>query len=65
MREEFGGEWIHPCIYMAESFHCLPDIITALLIDYTPVQNKKKLNLEKRKAITKKALQNNDYEDVL
>ena len=55
MREEFGGEWIHLCIYMAESFHCLPDIITALLIDYTPIQNKKILNLEKKKSYNKKS----------
>ena len=25
---------------MAESFHCLPDTITTLLISYTPIQNK-------------------------
>ena len=40
---------------MAESFHCLPDIITALLIDYTPIQNKKILNLEKKKSYNKKS----------
>ena len=28
-------------IYMAGSLHCSPETITALLIDYTPIQNKK------------------------
>ena len=28
------------CIYMAESFHCSPEIITTLLTGYTPIQNK-------------------------
>ena len=30
-----------PCICMAESLHCLPEIITTLLIDYIPIQDKK------------------------
>ena len=29
------------CICMAESLHCLPEIITTLLIDYIPIQDKK------------------------
>ena len=29
------------CICMAESLHCSRETITSLLIDYTPVQNKK------------------------
>ena len=29
------------CIFMAESLHCLPETVTALLIGYTPIQNKK------------------------
>ena len=29
------------CICMAESLHCSAETITTLLIDYTPVQNKK------------------------
>ena len=28
------------CICMAEYFHCLPETITALLTDCTPIQNK-------------------------
>ena len=28
------------CIYKAESLCCSPEIITTLLISYTPVQNK-------------------------
>ena len=29
------------CICMAESLCCLPETITALLVSYTPIQNKK------------------------
>ena len=35
------------CICIAESLHSSPEIITALLIGYTPVQNKKFLEREK------------------
>ena len=28
---EFGGEWIHVYIYMAESLSCLSETITTLL----------------------------------
>ena len=35
-----------PCIYMAESLHCLHEIITTLLIDYIPIQDQK---LKKKK----------------
>ena len=33
----------HVCVYvcMTESFHCSPEILTILLIDYTQIQNKK------------------------
>ena len=34
-------ERIDTCICMAESFSCSPETITALLIGYTPTQNKK------------------------
>ena len=37
MEGEFGREWI-TCIYMAESLCCSPEIITKLLIGYTPIQ---------------------------
>ena len=37
MEGEFGGEYI--CICMAESLCCPPEIITTLLISYTPIQN--------------------------
>ena len=39
------GVWgeIDTCICMAESLHCSPEIITTLLISYTPIQNKKVL----------------------
>ena len=36
-----GGKWIHAYICVAESLCCSPETITALLIGYTPVQNKK------------------------
>jgi hypothetical protein len=32
---------MHIYAYMAESLHCSPEIITALLISYIPIQNKK------------------------
>ena len=37
------GVWgrMDTCIYMAESFHCLPEAITILLIGYTSMENKK------------------------
>ena len=35
-------------IYMAEFLHCSPETITTLLIDYTPIQNKK-LNVWRKK----------------
>ena len=36
------------CMCMAESLHCSPETITTLLIDYTPIQNKK-LNVWRKK----------------
>ena len=38
-----SGVWgrIDPCICMAESLRCSPEMITILLISYTPIQNKK------------------------
>ena len=43
-----SGFWdrMDTCIYIAESLHCSPETITTLLIDYTPIQNKK---LKKKK----------------
>ena len=38
---DFGENGQDTCIYMAESLHCSPETITTLLIDYTPIQNKK------------------------
>ena len=37
------GSWgrMDTCICMAESLHCSRETITTLLIDYTPIQNKK------------------------
>ena len=40
MGEEFGGR-IDTGVCMAESLCCSPEIITALLIGYAPIQNKK------------------------
>ena len=36
------GVWgrMDTCICVAESLHCLPETKTALLIGYTPIQNK-------------------------
>ena len=40
--ENFVVEWrMDPCICMAKSLHCSPEIITSLLVGYTPVQSKK------------------------
>jgi len=37
MGGEFGGEWIHVCVWL---FLCyLPETITSLLLYYTPIQN--------------------------
>ena len=45
-RREFGREWI--C--MAESLRYSPEIITILLIGYTPIENNKfKVKKEKKK----------------
>ena len=46
------GVWgrMNTCICMTESRHCLPGMITKLLIGYTPIQNKKFKVLKKRKA---------------
>ena len=38
MEGEFGGEYTWLC--MAESLHYSPEILTTLLISYTPIQNK-------------------------
>ena len=39
MGVEFGGEWIHVYVCMAESLCCPSETITTLLISYTPIQN--------------------------
>ena len=44
MGAECGGApyiYMDPYICMAASLHCLPEMITTLLIGYTPIQNKK------------------------
>ena len=41
MGGEFGEEWIHVYIYIAELVWCVPETITMLLIGYTPIQKKK------------------------
>ena len=40
---EGKGDWgrMDPCTCMAESLYCSPEVITMLLIGYTPKQNKK------------------------
>ena len=40
MEGKIGGEW-DTCICLAELLCCSPEIITTLLISYTPIQNKK------------------------
>ena len=37
--EGIWGENGYMCIYMAESLPSSPEIVTALLIRYTPIQN--------------------------
>ena len=37
-REEDWGR-MNTCVCTAESLHCSPEIITTLLIGYTPIQN--------------------------
>ena len=37
-------------IYMAESFHCSPEVITTLLIGYTSMENKK-FKLKKKRVV--------------
>jgi len=46
------------CIYMAESFHCSPEITTTLLTGYIPQYKIKCLKLQKKKinAILKKQI---------
>ena len=39
MGGEFGGEWIHVHVWLSPSLCCSSEIITTLLIGYTPVQN--------------------------
>ena len=55
------GVWgrMDTCIFMAESLHCSPETITALLIDYTPIQNKK---LKKKKSLWQYPPQMDDTE---
>ena len=40
------------CICMAESLHCSPESIATLLIDFTPIQNKK---IQKNKNVKNQA----------
>ena len=40
MGAKFGGEWIRVYVWL-RPFCYSPEIITALLIGYTPIQNKK------------------------
>ena len=35
MGGEFGGEWIHACVWLS-CLGCSPETITTLLISYTP-----------------------------
>ena len=46
------GFWgrMDTCVYMAESLRCSPEMTTTLLINYTPIQNKK-LKVWKKKKI--------------
>ena len=37
MGGEFGGEWIHVYVCMAESLCCPSETITTLLISYSPI----------------------------
>ena len=41
----FAGR-VDTCICMAESLHCSPEIITTLLVSYTPIQKKKFKNIK-------------------
>ena len=43
-----GGGRMDTCVCMAESLCCPPEIITTLLISYTPTQNKKFKKKKKR-----------------
>jgi hypothetical protein len=47
MGGEFGGEWIHVCVWLSP-FCYSPETITTLLTGYTPIQNNKKVQ-KKRK----------------
>ena len=38
---EFGAEWIHVYVWLSPFVIISPEIITTLLIGYTPIQNKK------------------------
>ena len=64
MRGEFREDWIHTHThththtYMAQSFCGSPEIITALLISYTPIQNKVK---KKRKAESSFSISSTHY----
>ena len=46
--QESGAEWIHMRVCMAEALYCPPETITTLAIDYTPIQNKKFKNKERK-----------------
>ena len=65
-RREFGREWI--C--MAESLRYSPEIITILLIGYTPIENNKfKVKKEKKKEERKEKVQgsektNRNFQDL-
>ena len=39
------------CVYMAESLRCSPEMTTTLLINYTPIQNKKHKVWKKKKSL--------------
>ena len=45
------GFWgrMDTCVYMAESLRCSPEMTTTLLINYTPIQNKKLKVWKKKK----------------
>ena len=40
-KRSWGGGAENGCMYMAESLRCPPEVITTLLISYTPIQNTK------------------------
>ena len=54
---------IDTCVRMAEVPHCSPETITALLIDYTPIQNKTSKK-KKTDILEKVNYRNPDYREI-